>query len=226
MKNEPEFTQRVKMQKVVMRRVQQIALKQSVGKAHRGFVRRQKFSFKNSVFRYSFNIIITIVGIALIAYAVWVNNKDITDEEKAITTKDTTTIQYRFIPLAEHFGYPLGSTYFNSIEGGGSDLGDTIYSIGNGVVSYSSDALLNIMHRTTDTKIPIITSIYDHCDTLFVRENEIVKAGQSIALVGKKDTDVTHLHFEITTDTSYVGGFYDNDTTGFINPVTFIDEHR
>ena len=156
----------------------------------------------------------------------------------------TPIIPHRFIPLAKHFGYPFGypnfegyhdakpfgephlGADFNGIEGGDSDWGDTIKSIGNGVVTYSSGALLNIMHRTTDKKIPIITAIYYHCDTLFVFEHEIVKAGQVIALVGKKDTGIAHLHFEIATDTNHVGGFYGNDTTGFMNPVTFIETHR
>ncbi|MBN1250569.1 MAG: M23 family metallopeptidase [Bacteroidales bacterium] len=151
----------------------------------------------------------------------------------------------RFIPVAEHFDYPLGypdfecyhdakpfgvnghlGADFNGIEGGDSDLGDTIKSIGNGVVTYSDGCLLNIMHRTIDKKHFIITSIYYHCDTLFVSENEIVKGGQVIALLGKKDTQVAHLHFEIATDTNMVGGFYGADTTGFMNPMTFIKTHR
>jgi len=171
------------------------------------------------------------------------------EEEKTVIDKGVTEPivqikQTRDIPITEHFGYPLGypdfegyhdakpfgephlGADFNDIEGCDSDWGDTIRSIGNGVVTYSSGALLNIMHRTTDKKAPIITAIYYHCDTLFVQENEIIKAGQVIALVGKKDTDVAHLHFEIATETTQVGGFYGNDTTGFMNPVTFIDEHR
>jgi len=164
--------------------------------------------------------------------------------EELIAKQDTPIIQHRYIPLAKNFGYPLGypdfegyhdakpfgephlGADFNGIEGGDSDWGDTIKSIGNGVVTYSSGCLLNIMHRTMDKDIPIITSIYYHCDTLFVQENDIVEAGQVIALVGKKDTHVAHLHFEIATDTNNVGGFYGSDTTGYMNPVTFIENHR
>ncbi len=92
--NDPEFARLVKMQKVVMRRVQQIALKQSVNNAHRSFIRRQRFSFKNSVFKYSVNSILTIIGIVLIGYAIWHNNKDTTDIKKEIKVQDTITIQH------------------------------------------------------------------------------------------------------------------------------------
>ena len=73
-KNETEFTRRVEIQRVVMRRVQQMALKQSVNKAHKNFILKQKFSFKNSVFKYTVNIILTIIGVSLIAYAIWINS--------------------------------------------------------------------------------------------------------------------------------------------------------
>jgi len=161
-----------------------------------------------------------------------------------IPESETIVIEQRIIPVTEHFGYPLGypdfegyfdakpfgnfhlGADFNGNEGGDSDWGDTIKSIGNGVVTYSSGALLNIMHRTTDNNIPVITAIYYHCDTLFVQEGDMVEAGQPIALLGKKDTNVAHLHFEIATDTTQVGGFYGDDASGFMNPVIFLDNHK
>ncbi|RLD72939.1 MAG: hypothetical protein DRJ10_18360 [Bacteroidetes bacterium] len=88
--NDPEFARLVKMQRVVMMRVQQIALKQSVTSAYKGYLRRQKFSFKNSVFKYSVNSLLTIIGVLLIAYAVWVSNMDTTDN---IKKSDITLVQ-------------------------------------------------------------------------------------------------------------------------------------
>ena len=74
MQNEPDFARRVETQRVVVRRIQQIALKQSVKKVHQSFLIKRKFSFKNNVFRHTFNIVLTIIAIALVAYAIWVNS--------------------------------------------------------------------------------------------------------------------------------------------------------
>jgi hypothetical protein len=74
MLKEPDFARRVETQRVVVKRIQQIALKQSIKKVHRSFLIKRKFSFKNNVFRYTFNIVLTIIAIALVAYAIWLNS--------------------------------------------------------------------------------------------------------------------------------------------------------
>jgi len=74
MQKEPDFTRRVEAQRIVVRRIQQIALKQSVKKVHRSFLIKRKFSFKNNVFRHTFNIVLTIIAIALVTYVIWLNS--------------------------------------------------------------------------------------------------------------------------------------------------------
>ena len=189
-----------------------------------------------------------LILILVILSACTDNNMDEVEKLKAkkIVTVERPIIKMRFIPLAEHFGFPLGypdgEGYYdanpfrtdghlgadlNGLGGGDTDFGDTIKAIGNGVVldGFINSALY-IMHRTTDKNLPVIKSFYYHCDTVFVKENDIVKAGQVIALVGKTDTEIAHLHFEIIIDTSTVSRFYDSDTTGYMNPITFIKTHR
>ena len=69
-----------------------------------------------------------------------------------------------------------------------SSDGRVVYS-GNGLVGYGN--LIIIKHSQS------FLSAYAHNAKLLVGENDIVKAGQQIATMGKNDTGQTELHFEI-----------------------------
>jgi len=118
MKDDIGFAHRVEMQRIVMRRVQRIALKQSVSNAHKRFLRRQKFSFENSIFKHTFNTIITLIGIMLIGYAVWVS-KDTPNDDKQVKTSVRPPIKGIDVPYKTHviqvekgavLNYETGST--------------------------------------------------------------------------------------------------------------------
>ncbi|PKF62001.1 peptidase M23 [Psychromonas sp. psych-6C06] len=75
--------------------------------------------------------------------------------------------------------------------------GSAIYAAAAGQVVYSGSGLrgygnLIIIKHNYD-----YLSAYAHNETLFVRENELIKMGQKIATMGESGTDHVHLHFEI-----------------------------
>ena len=115
----------------------------------------------------------------------------------------------------------------NKDGGGNNDLGDTIRAIGHGFVSISAEARICLVHKTNIEQYPYITSVYFHCDEVFVEYGEFVYQGQPIGTVGNKLTHYAHLHFEIITDTtSYLGGgFYGYNTGACVDPVEFINKY-
>ena len=71
---------------------------------------------------------------------------------------------------------------------GAAAAGKVVYS-GNGLISYGN--LVIIKHNRS------FLSAYAHNSKLLVEEGQMVKAGQSIAELGKTGTDTPRLHFEI-----------------------------
>ena len=75
--------------------------------------------------------------------------------------------------------------------------GDKIKSALDGIVIFSGDNrdlgnLLIISHSYN------YFTLYGHCDSIFVKQREIVRKGQMIATVGESgETTAPHLHFEI-----------------------------
>ena len=82
------------------------------------------------------------------------------------------------INISGKFGEPVKATA----------AGRVVYS-GNGLVGYGN--LIIIKHSQS------FLSAYANNDRLTVKENDLVKAGQKIATMGKNDTGLTKLHFEI-----------------------------
>jgi len=116
----------------------------------------------------------------------------------------------------EHLGLDI-----SGFPGGDSDLGDTIYSIGHGIVDYAeSTCHLSVLHKY---HAGIIKAIYFHCDTVFSREGDFVEKGEPIATIGKEGTHLAHLHFEITFNLCFkngLGGY--GECRGEIDPLTII----
>lgn len=109
----------------------------------------------------------------------------------------------------------------NGINGGDSDLGDTIYSIGNGIVAnkvWLTDYLA-IYYKYDNN---IIKAVYYHCLKMFPQVGQYIKKGEPIALIGNSGGLIqAHLHLEIVSDTSIFARFY-GDTIGFINPLMIL----
>jgi murein DD-endopeptidase MepM/ murein hydrolase activator NlpD len=134
---------------------------------------------------------------------------------------------------AQKFGenLHLGEDW-NGMGGGNSDLGDPVYSIADGEVTFAEDIGLgwgNVVRITH----PIdrrhqVEAIYAHFDELRVRKGDWVKRGQVIGTIGDcNGTYPAHLHFETRTEVGLpLGGGYSRDTTGFCDPTEFINKHR
>ncbi len=122
--------------------------------------------------------------------------------------------KYESSSLGLHLGMDI-----SGIGDSDSDLGDTIYSIGYGLITDADEiGYISILHRYNNL---LIKSIYYHCDTVFGKEGHFVKKGQAIATIGKVFTRAAHLHLEIVKDTSIVlGGYCDPKKIrpGFLDP--------
>lgn len=127
--------------------------------------------------------------------------------------------------------YHLGDDW-NGRGGGDTDLGDTIYSIGNGYVSYAYDAgsgwgnVIRIIHQLKTGEY--VESLYAHCDEILIHKKQWIKKGGPIGTIGTADgIYLAHLHFEIRNDTSLsLGPGYSSDTIGYLDPTAFIKNHR
>ena len=114
---------------------------------------------------------------------------------------------YAELPLASGFDFPVGpptgTGYYkargfwpnghvgedwNGKGGGNTDLGDPVYSIGDGIVVQSRDVrrgwgnVIIIRHVFMDknSSVKIMDSLYAHLDSRNVVLNQIVKRGQRI----------------------------------------------
>jgi murein DD-endopeptidase MepM/ murein hydrolase activator NlpD len=127
----------------------------------------------------------------------------------------------------------LGNDW-NSKTGGNTDLGDPIYSIGNGYVSCAKDFgggwgnVIRIVHCLDTTKHIYVESLYAHCRELLVKECQLVKRGTHIGNIGNCDgMYYAHLHFELRRLVDKpLGGGYSADTAGFYDATAFIKKHR
>ncbi len=92
---------------------------------------------------------------------------------------------------------------FSSAEGGnkGVDIagskGQSIVATANGRVVYAGNALRGYGNLIIIKHNDDYLSAYAHNDTMLVREQQEVKAGQTIATMGSTGTSSTRLHFEI-----------------------------
>jgi lipoprotein NlpD len=77
------------------------------------------------------------------------------------------------------------------------NVGETIKASADGRVVYSGNGLVGYGNLIILKHSQSFLSAYAHNATLLVKENELVKAGQKIATMGKNDTGQTELHFEI-----------------------------
>ena len=127
--------------------------------------------------------------------------------------------------------YHLGDDW-NGTGGGNTDLGDPIYAIANGYVSFAEDMggawgkIIRIIHYISDTEK--VESFYAHCNEMYFPEGRWVNKGAKIGTIGNcNGVYSAHLHFEMRNIVGLpIGGGYSSDTTGYINPTEFIKNHR
>lgn len=130
-------------------------------------------------------------------------------------------IAQKFQDPKMHEGYHLGIDV-SGIGKANTDLGDTIYSVGNGLVNYveaDNVEYLSVYHRYKNKFIKII---YAHCDTIFCKAGDYVNIGEPIATIGNSDgLYLAHLHLEAIEDTTLWFGGY-GDPEGFLDPESIL----
>ena len=174
------------------------------------------------------------------------NTRQIETENKTKLSVNDDTIQF-----TNGFDYPVGkpdaAAYYNAqrftenghlgedwngIGGGNTDLGDPIYAVANGYVSFSENVnggwgnVIRIIHFIDSNKQ--VESLYAHCDKRLVQEGEFVRKGTQIGTIGTNDDQyLAHLHFELRDIVNLpIGGGYSLNTEGYLDPTTFINKNR
>ncbi len=112
----------------------------------------------------------------------------------------------------------------NGVGGGNSDLGDTIYSIGNGIVAKAEvDCYLAVYYKY---KGKAIKALYYHCLAIFPKTGDYVAKGEPIATIGDIGADLAHLHFELIKDTNIICGFYGYPEDDFYDPMEVLPFYK
>ena len=133
----------------------------------------------------------------------------------------------------QHFGED-----WNGRGGGNTDLGDPIYSIGDGIVTFAYDVrsswgnVVIVRHAYRDAasgQVKYCDSFYAHLLAIMTRVGQKVKRGQQIATLGSNHGMYpAHLHFEIRHNI-HIGmerGNFAADTKNFADPTQFITQYR
>lgn len=123
---------------------------------------------------------------------------------------------------------------WNGRGGGNSDLGDPVYASANGYVSESDHLgggwgnVVRIVHKTKSGKWPYVETLYAHFQTKTVKKGDFVFRGAPIGTIGNNSGMYwAHLHLELRHRPDRpLGGGYATDTTGYLNPTLYIQQHR
>ncbi|MCB0396701.1 MAG: M23 family metallopeptidase [Flavobacteriales bacterium] len=124
---------------------------------------------------------------------------------------------------------------WNGVGRGNTDLGDTVYAVANGRVSFVQDEgagwgnVIRIIHRfeRPDTE-EYVESLYAHLDTMLVNELAWVQRGSPIGTIGTAHgAYLAHLHLELRDSVGMdLGGGYSSETNGYKDPTAFIRQNR
>jgi murein DD-endopeptidase MepM/ murein hydrolase activator NlpD len=162
--------------------------------------------------------------------------------------------------IADKFAYPVGKQEFlteakdskddwynatnfgennhlgedwNKNSGGNTDCGESVYAIGNGVITYAKDAgtgwgnVVIIEHTLPDGKK--IQSLYGHLQEISKTSGEVKKREQIGKIGNANGKYLCHLHLEIRDESClswnivFVG--YSPIRNGWVDPSEFIDSH-
>jgi Peptidase family M23 len=158
------------------------------------------------------------------------------------------------LPTAARFDFPIGSeggafAYnaqrftenrhlgddLNGIGGENSDLGDPVFAVADGQVSFAGEAgpgwgnVIILLHAYEENGTrKFVQSYYGHVETILVARKQKVRRGEQIATIGTADGKYwAHLHFEMREFTTpFIGPGYRDDPRGWIDPSAFIAAHR
>jgi murein DD-endopeptidase MepM/ murein hydrolase activator NlpD len=163
------------------------------------------------------------------------------------------------ISLADGFDFPVGKpnadNYFkargmrlrepkhygedwNGRNGGDTDLGDPVYAIADGVVTFAHNVrvgwgnLVLTRHAYRDTatgQVKFCDTLNGHLNEIMVKEGQMVKRGQQIGTIGSNfGMYPAHLHFEIRHNitTGVQRNDVPSDLVNWADPTSFINAHR
>ncbi len=169
------------------------------------------------------------------------------------------TVSFRgdsaFIKLADGFDFPIGKPeaqgYYKArgfrsrghlgedwdgVGGGDTDLGDPIYSIGDGVVVFARDVhmgwgnVLIVRHTYREGgAVKNIDALYGHLNSMLVRRGQTITRGQKIATMGNAHGLYdAHLHLEIrkNIEIGMSRAAFARDFSNYYDPSQFISAHR
>ncbi len=133
----------------------------------------------------------------------------------------------------QHFGED-----WNGRAGGDKDLGDPVYAIGEGIVTFAHNVATgwgNVVltrHAYRDPltgQVKFCDTLNGHLDKILVKDGQLIKRGQQIGTIGNNfGMYPAHLHFEIRynikigMDRRQVPA----DTTNWADPTQFINKYR
>lgn len=124
---------------------------------------------------------------------------------------------------------------WNGTGGGNSDLGDPVFSIGNGWVSEATDFgsgwgnVVRVVHYLENhSELQFVESLYAHLDEIKIEKGTFIKKAQQLGTIGNANGAYwAHLHFEIRADIEMgIGGGYSTEIEGYLNPTEFIKTNR
>lgn len=179
--------------------------------------------------------------------------------QAVVMAKTTPDGQWAYVPLADGFDFPVGKPdgkgYYksrglrlatprhlgedwNGNGGGNSDLGDPVYSIGMGLVTYAADAkgrwgkVVIVRHAFREPKsgkVLCCQTLYGHLDKITVRLGQIVGRGTQVGTIGTNNGMFTahlhaELHFNIDVNCGHQGVQKNNVNYG--NLTEFIKHYR
>jgi murein DD-endopeptidase MepM/ murein hydrolase activator NlpD len=127
---------------------------------------------------------------------------------------------------------------WNGRGGGNSDLGDPVYAIADGVVTFSANVrgawgnvvLTRHAYRDPATgKVKYVDTLNGHLDRIMVKLGQTLKRGQQIGTIGTNSGMYpAHLHFEMRHNI-YLGmhrGGVPSTLEHWADPTQFIQKHR
>ena len=125
---------------------------------------------------------------------------------------------------------------WDGVRGGDSDLGDPIYSIGDGIVVFARDChmgwgnVIIVRHTYREGgEIRNIDALYGHLNTMLVRRGQSIARGQQIATMGTAHGLYdAHLHLEIrkNLEIGMSRAKFARDFSNYYDPTHFINSHR
>lgn len=133
----------------------------------------------------------------------------------------------------QHFGED-----WNGRAGGDKDLGDPVYAVADGVVTFAHNVhqgwgnVVLTRHAYRDPKsgqVKYIDTLNGHLNEILVKEGQSLKRGQQIGTIGSNfGMYPAHLHFEMRHNIN-IGMMRNNfpaDMVNWADPTEFINAHR